>query len=350
MGVGVMKIAAQEVLPQAVAEFEQALQPISRERIEQLRKVASDDPRLLMGAAILADRELSRDIRRDCIQRFPETEKYFLGHELAQLQMDDQSLDHITTIAQRLTVIDPKNAVGHYYLAAMAVKNDEDDDALKERLAVILQSQSFTAYADEYLNAHFATLEKLDVPFDAVRKLYVIKALGVGFFSPNAIVKDHLLDQADELAQEGRTELALAKYQDALFVVDQVLTVRPKLMIAEQYHGHSVSKIMARLAKLYDQTGQPVRAESCRQTALVHDRHHIWMKELFVRKNPLHRLAYCNHLNAMDLDYLDNFAEQYLRLGSEIDAIESAPDLAWLAVPPTHFPTQWDWQTGQPKE
>ena len=341
--------AVEEVLPPAVSEFEQALKPISKERINQLREVAGDDQYLLMGAAILAESALSRDIRHDCIQRFPETEKYFLGHELTQLQMDDESLDRIRTVAERLTIIDPKNALGHYYLAALAAQNNEED-TLQERLAVILNCQRFTAYADEYLNAHFATTEKLDVPFFPVRKLYVIKALGVGFFVPHAIVRDHLVEQADKLAREGRIDVATAKYQDALFVVDQVLTARPKLMITEQYHDQSVSRIMGRMAKVYDQAGQHVRAESCRQTARAHDRHYVWMKQLFVRKNPLHRLAYCNHLNAMDLDYLDNFAEQYRRLGSEVDAIESAPDLSWLAVPPTHYPTEWNWRTGRPKE
>jgi hypothetical protein len=344
----VIETAADEVFPRAHAEFQQALEPLSEERIARLRKKAADDPSLLMGAAILAEGSLSRDIQRECIERFPETEKYFLAHELNELEIENKSRDRIRSLASRLTEIDKENSLGHYYLAALAVQNDERDK-FDRRLSIILKSQQLTAHLDKYLKAHFSAVDKLDLPFGSVRKVYVIKGLGAGFLAPHAIVRNHLLNQVDELAKEGKTDDALTGYDDTLTLANQVLIARPTVMFVEQYHGDSVSKIMARKAEIFDDLGQTVRAESCRHTARVHNRHHVWMKQLFVRKVTLHRLAYCTHLNAGDLDSLEQFAEQF-RLKGETGAIEAAPDLSWLAVPPMHPVTQWNWQFARPKE
>ena len=78
-----------------------------------MRKTAADDPSLLMGAAILAEGSLSRDIQRECIKRFLETEKYFLAHELNELEIEKKSLDRIRSLAGRLTEIDKENSLGH---------------------------------------------------------------------------------------------------------------------------------------------------------------------------------------------------------------------------------------------
>jgi hypothetical protein len=344
----VMKSVADEVLPQAWGEFQQALKPISPESITNLRKTAGNDYQQLMGAAILAQGKLSRDIQRECVDRFPETEKYFLGHELNQLQMEEKDLDRIRTMAGRLTVIDPDNALGHCYLAALAARRKELE-VLNQRLSIMMECQKYTPYIDEYLTAHFSALENLNLPFYPVRKVYVIKGLNVGHLLPNGIIRNHLVGEADKLAEGGDSDAAEAKYREALVVAGHPLTARPRLILVEQYHNRSVSRILTRMAEMWDQKGQTVRAEICRHNAHAHDRHYSWTRELTVRKSVLHRLSDCTHLNPLDLGYLDSFAEQ-LRLQGELRANELAPDKSWLSVPPHHMPDEWNWQTGKPKE
>ena len=121
---------------------------ISDERIKHLQRIASDDPSLLMGAAILAKGSLSREIQRECIRRFPETEKYFLAHELNQLSLEQESEERVRFLASRLSEIDNENSLGHYYIAALAGQNGELG-SLEQRLSIVLASQQFTVYMDK---------------------------------------------------------------------------------------------------------------------------------------------------------------------------------------------------------
>jgi len=275
--VGVLVVSAlgagQTVLGAAFEDrlFGDRFKRISAEEVSALVEKRPDDAQLLYAASgyfdgdrrqALLDKAISLDKRYEAVALTQELSRIPSGGSPERKQgSSSATVSRAAEILARLMVLDPENALPHWFLATQAFGQSKADEGFAQ-IAEALKKRKFETYDSAHLRAQFHLLDALGR--DGILKFSIQAATRLPYLDDGRYLSEKLIERGKQRLSAGDRAGALDDFAGADRLADELLLARPLFTSSEHIAKMIKEKVAQARVELYEAEGDAPGAAGAR--------------------------------------------------------------------------------------